>query len=659
MNIAVTTVVVCFLPGLLVGWALPRGPTRWMVWSAALPLTLGLTAISMTWLTAFGLPDGPLPVLGAAYVVVLSVVFLSRWAYVRMGSGSEQTTWRPSRTDLLGFCAASVLALGVGYVIVGRGHYASGWDAMNHAFFTRRMIDTASTSMDAVCVTGQPNPQQACGFYPLAADVLWAQIAQLSGGTVGKSMVAFSAVAAPLAMVSAVFAASRRLGAQPLTATAVAVMPVFVGPLWNAVRTGRLTEQAIPCCVVAVALLMASAVRGPERSRVGLLAGITVAGVVLSHTYDVLFAATVAAAILVLLKGRLRAAGILSGAAALLVGLAPVLPQLASAGGERSAVKPAFADLAASLDFWIYDVKRYLPFGFPPPNSYLPAPSTTGTVIISTMVIVGLCAAPLAFAHRSLRFAWPLLISGVIWTVIGIWTGFSDGRLATAISGLWYGAPERPRSMIMAVYGPTALAGLTALALTGYAGIRALVPSRTQRAQGTQRAHARTVVSSAVVVAVTVAVCGLLPATWRPIRADIRNRTPNPTSLEAAGAWLRVHLQPGEVVAGSYNAEYVPWLYADQGIPTFFGIGALKGSAQMDTVARDSSYAHLMGMTSKNAPACPQEWPIGYVITSTRTVPDVPLGYTTQGILQAGHLERVATFPPLTIWQPTRDAWQC
>jgi hypothetical protein len=101
-------------------------------------------------------------------------------------------------------------------------------------------------------------------------------------------------------------------------------------------------------------------------------------------------------------------------------------------------------------------------------------------------------------------------------------------------------------------------------------------------------------------------VCGLLPATWRPIRADIRNRTPNPTSLEAAGAWLRVHLQPGEVVAGSYNAEYVPWLYADQGIPTFFGIGALKGSAQMDTVARDSSYAHLMGMTSKNAPACPQ-----------------------------------------------------
>ena len=65
----------------------------------------------------------------------------------------------------------------------------------------------------------------------------------------------------------------------------------MVGPLWASMLTGRVPEQAGPCLSVGVALLAALAVRSAHPVRLGLLAGLGAADFVLTHSYDVLFAA--------------------------------------------------------------------------------------------------------------------------------------------------------------------------------------------------------------------------------------------------------------------------------------------------------------------------------------------------------------------------------
>ena len=65
---------------------------------------------------------------------------------------------------------------------------------MNHALLTRNILHTGSTAVSSACTSGYAHPVVSCAFYPLAANVSWAQAAVLTGGAVGSAMNAWAVV---------------------------------------------------------------------------------------------------------------------------------------------------------------------------------------------------------------------------------------------------------------------------------------------------------------------------------------------------------------------------------------------------------------------------------------------------------------------------------
>lgn len=671
--------VLAVVPGAILGFALPAGRYRWTVWAASPSITLGLAAVAMGWMPRAGLPDSPRAVLvGELVLAVLGlggahlldrrrsrgrVVTTSHPATRPAGSRVAQLLGRlglPRMGDLVGVGLPSLFTVAFAYVFLGKIAQPPGWDGMNHAFFTRRMIDAGTTATEAVCVTGSTHVEPSCAFYPLAANTLWAQTAELTGGRVGTAMLGWAIVVGPLALVAGVYAATRMLGGRPLVAMCAAAMPTLLGPLWISLRTGRITEQAAPCMAAGVAILVALALRGRHPLRIGLLAGLSGIGIVMSHSYDVLFMGTLALGMLWVLRERFLVRRMLLGLATMVttavVGLLPFVGAILGANAERTANDPVYDNFRQSAAFWIKDFDRYVLFGFPPPgtrSSVLDVPTISAALWITLVV---LCASPLCFLLRPLRWARPWVAAGFVWTAIGIWTSYSTSPVALALGGLWYGIRERVRNMIMPIYGLTALAGACAIGIVLWWSVSRVV--RRLRSSRFGAPHASAVAALALVCALTA--LAVPRSSWSPLRTDLLNRSPVGRDYVKTYQWLQANTSRDAVVAYDRHLEFMTWSYADYDTGLLFGIPPLEASSRANYDERWAAFDWLVdNKDAKPAGCLVRKFNIEYLAVGQRRMPAWSPNYSRPRLAASDKVELVHEDGKLRVFKVTDTGRAC
>jgi hypothetical protein len=636
----VVTLLVALGPGVGIGYAVPAGPARWAVWASAPVLTMGLASIGLAWLNALGLPSGAWAVLGVEILVVLVAVGVGQRVDRQSDGGDEHRSlrelWRVRWIDLVALAVPGALFLAVAEAMLGGFRYPPGWDGENHGYLTRAILDTGSTDVARVCTDGTSGSPASCHFYPLAMDVAWAQTVAISHGLVSTSMLTWAIVIAPLGLLVALYAAVRMLGGSAIVAGCVGLGPAVLGPLWVGVMAGRVPEEAAPGFSAAVGVLAALAVRGRYPVRMGLLAGLGMAGVLISHTYDVLFAATVAVALTCAgpLIGRARdvagglkrrSIGRALGAAALagLFTVGPYGSSLLGADGERASTQPQnVGDFAGAWHFWVLDVRRYSTFGFPAPGDHAGWPHLTLVHLVTWIAIVAIIASPLCLVLPRLRWARPWLGLFLFWTAVGIWTSYSDDAVATYLAGLWYGGAERLRVMVLPIYATMTVAGICAIALA----LQWLFERGSARSAGWTRA--------AVPTAATVVVLGLVAVGLHvrrdpalPLRQDLTQRTATTSSYPRVFRWLAAHTTSGQVVAADRNVEFMVWSYADHGTGLLFGIPPLITASKPNAAARDAVWDWLVDNPGATPSGCDvRKFDVAYLVVGTKRMP----GYASQ-----------------------------
>ncbi|MET7945989.1 DUF6541 family protein [Micromonospora sp. NPDC005324] len=635
--------LVAVVPGALLGFALPPGRYRWVAWAASPALTLGLIALAMAWLPALGLPDSASAALVAELLVAGAAVALSQLLYRRRKAadqqpaaergaddtnGDQHRSWvsrfrirpvLPRRADLIAVTVPSVVSLAYGWAMVGRLAATPGWDAMNHGYMARRILDTNSVDIPSVCSSGSTDTVTSCEFYPLAENVAWAQATHLSGGLLSTTMTAWAIVIGPLALVAGIYAAVRVLRGGPVIAAAAATAPAFLGPMWTSLITGRVNEQTAPCLAGGVALLLALSLRGPHPVRLGLLAGLGGAGIVMMHSYDVLFVGVLALGFLLVVPGALtwRRSGAGIGAAAV-AGLVPILPLIGvilGAGGERITEPPdLLGQWGKAIEYWVTDPQRYVLWGFPAPGNDAQLDGLAVQVGV-WIVIACLLASPLSLVLPQVRWARPWLLAGVLFTLMGIWTVASGSSAAQALAGLWYGDAERPRSMIFPVYGVLTVAGATVIGL----GVQWLLVRFVARA-GTLRGSAVPTAIAAAVVVASLASLALVPDTWRPLRKTMVQRAPVGPEYTRTFEWLAEHTPPDKVVAYDRHRQFMSWAHADYGVPTLFGIPPLEKVGRDNYTDRWRAFSWLVNQKKapKNQGCTVRRFGIEYVVVGGR-----------------------------------------
>ncbi|MGW5672087.1 DUF6541 family protein [Micromonospora sp. NPDC003776] len=625
---------VAIVPGALLGFALPPGRYRWAAWAASPALTLGLTSLAMSWLPKLGLPHSALAVLVAELLLAGLAVLGSRLVARGLVEPAEDGTRpglrarlrlpsvRPHWSDVVGVTVPALISVAFGWLILGRLNAPPGWDAMNHGFLTRRIMDSGSVLISSACTTGATDTALSCSFYPLAANVSWAQAAELSGGRISTVMTAWSIVLGPLALVAGVYAAVRALGGRPIVAACAAAAPAVLGPMWLSVVTGRITEQTAPSVAGAVALLIALALRGRHPVRVGLLAGLAGAGIVMTHTYDVLFIGVLALGMAVTLTGRPVWRRVGAGLAAMVVaGLVPLLPLigvLLGANGERiSNPPPLLGKYDESWEYWVTDPQRYILFGFPQVGGRDYQLDVPTIQVALWIVIPCLLLSLFALVLRPLRWARPWLVAGVIFTLLGFWTSASDSPTATTLSSLWYGVRERVRSMIFPVYGLLTVAGAVVLGLA-IAWLVSLLAARARALRGSSVPAA----AAATLVVLALLGLGAAPDSWHAIRNEMKSRTPLGKSYPEAFRWLQQNTPPGSVVAYDRHREFMSWSYADYDVPLLFGIPPLPGLPTENYEKRWDAWNWLVNSEDARPAGCEvRRLNISYVVTGKRKMP--------------------------------------
>ncbi|MFD0782638.1 DUF6541 family protein [Micromonospora azadirachtae] len=687
----ITTLValaVAVVPGALLGFVVPPGRYRWAVWASAPALTLGLTTVAMGWLPKLGLPESATAVLVVELLLAVAAIVVSRFfpaglvpAERRSDGDGPQTAEasattgraalltrfrlpmvRPRWGDMIGVGVPAVVSVAYGWVLLGRLIAPPGWDAMNHGYFTRRILDLGSATIASACSTGSTESTLTCSFYPLATNVSWAQAVELSGGRISTAMTAWSILVGPLTLVAGVYACVRLLGGRPVVASAAALAPTFIGPLWYSVVTGRITQQTGPAMAVGIALLAALTLRGRHPVRLGLLTGLAGAGLVMSHTYDVLVVAVLAVGLLVLIRQRMTVRSAAAGAAAGVIGgiaaLAPFLGPLTSANGERDSNQPALlGQLGEAFEYWVTDQQRYVLLGFPQPGGadyQLSVPSIRVGLVIT---IACLLASPLSLVFRQLRWARPWLITGVVFTAIGVWTTYSDSAPAMLLSGLWYGVRERLRSMIFPVYGVVAVAGAVAIGLA----VQWLVTRLVTRARSWRESTVPAAVAAGLLVLV-VAGLSALPATWHPLRGEFKRRAPVGEDYVRTYEWLAKNTPPGKVVAYDRHRQFMTWSYIDYGVPVLFGLPPLPVFDVQNYDRRWNAWNWLVNDEAATPAGCDvNRFGIEYVVVGGGRY--MPGGwerhYTPDLIKVSTRLSLVQQFGKIDIYQVTDQGRAC
>jgi hypothetical protein len=661
---AAVTVVLAFLPGGLLAFAVPAGRLRWVGFAAAPALTLGLAGAAMTWLPWLRLPSGAGAVLVAELAVAAAAVLAARPGRRRAGDpdGGERrpqpspAAWRlrVPRSDLLGVAVPATVAILVGWVLLGRLVAPPGWDAMNHGILTRRILEAGSVAITSACSTGSTDPGVSCRFYPLAADVVWAQAVLLTGGGVGAAMTAWAIVVGPVALVAGVYAGVRVLGGGPVVAGAAAAAPAFLGTMWTPMLIGRVTEQTGPCLAGGVAVLVALALRGRHPLRAGVLAGLACAGLALTHTYDLLFVGVLALGLVALLRVPFRWARALAASAALaattVAAMLPMLGALLTANDERTSSPPdppgRYLD---AFHHWVTQPGRYVLFGHPRPGRDDPFDLSAVHVALA-LTLLCLLAAPLCLVLRDLRWARPWLAAAALFTALGVWTMSSGSAPAMLVASFWYGNPVRLRNMISPVYGVLAVAGAVAIALV-LARLRAALARRAQAVQGVAAA------------ALVVALAGLaaLPESWRPLRVALARRAPVGPAYVDAFRWLDRNTPPGSVVAYDRHMEFMTWSYADHGTPLLFGIAPLPSGDRDNYAARWRAWNWVVASPGAPPAGCEvRRFGVAFVAVGERHMPGATrFHYTRERLDRTDRLELAHRAGGIRIYRVTDAGRSC
>jgi hypothetical protein len=669
---ALVTVLISVVPGGLLGFAVPSGRARWATFASAPVLTLGLTAASAAWLGAIGLPNSVQAVLVLEFAFALVIIAVGRVLARRgievtphhaaaddaddatmldesspgyaqaAGSTATATVQRTSAPaasragaldrlrgagwlpDLLALGVPSVIALVFGHHLLGRLRYPPGWDAMNHGILTRDMLKAASTSMSSACVTGSTHGQVACSFYPLATDISWGQGAVLSGGDVSTAMLAWSEVVGPLAFVAAVFTAVRILGGRPVVAGAASLACVFLSPIWAALITGRPPEAFGSAFAVAIAVLARLALRGAHPAALGLYAGIGVGGVVMTHSYDVLFAVVLTAAfVLAGARGiRLRptAVGVVGLVAGAAFSLAPYGKAISTGGSERSlAILPPRFDgrLGAAIHYWIFEPQRYVVLGYPSPDA-THHPHALAARIGLSITVVCLAASISCLVYRSLRWARPWLATWAVWMAIAVWTSTSNGALAKKLSGLWYAVNERERVMLAPLYGVLVVAGACGIGLTAQWLLSALRAHRLRVRPGLIAAP----LAAALAVAAIVGVTAVRSSRIQLQEALVRH-APRGAMYPEMFAWLADHTPKGAVLGYIRHRQFMTWSYADDGVGLLFGMTPVRTQAKHDYDLRTMAWNWLVDNPDSSPAGClVRKYNIAYVVVGGHMYPE-------------------------------------
>jgi uncharacterized protein DUF6541 len=653
--------VVALVPGGVLGFTVPPGRERWMAWAAAPVLTLGLTAVAMAWTQALGLPSGAMAVLVVEVVLAVAIV-ISSWAAPRALARRRRTHspktaprapsargWLlgpralPGAADLIALAVPAAICVTFAELIIGGFRFPPGWDGMNHAEMTRNILVSGSTAISSVCTTGSFHSAESYGFYPLAADVSWAQISTLGGVHLSSAMSAWAVVVAPFATVLVLYATVRLLGGTPVVAACAGLVPAFIGPLWESMQSGRITEEAGAALAVATGVLAALAMRGKNPVRMGLLAGLATAGLLLTHTYDILFAGTVAVAILFTIPGRIHLPVVLRGLVptglATLVAIGPFRTALLGANGERKAAPPI--DLhryGAMFWYWVTDFNRYIMFGYPLPGGGPFQQHVTTVRIALWLTIVCFCASPLCFVFGRLRWGRPWVALWVVWTAIGWWTSTSNSAPALSLSGMWYGVPERVRVMILPLYGLTALAGACGLALAAVTVTRWVFG----RPRTVRYASAAAAVG-ALLLLVPLTALGATGSARGNVRAHLAQFAPHGDSYQRTFQWLADHTSRGSVVAYDRNIDFITWSYADYRVRFLLGIPpvATKSGSRRDWTDRRKAWNWLVDNPGTAPSGClVNKYAIEYVVVGSPQIPGWKPTYSRT---------RLATSPNVTL----------
>jgi hypothetical protein len=520
------------------------------------------------------------------------------------------------------------------------------------------MLERGGTAVSDACRTGWPAGKVSCKFYPLAADISWAQTVGLTGGRISTAMVTWAAILGPLILVPALYAVVRMLGGRPVVATCAAALPAVVGPLWAQQVDGRVTG-AIPGLSITVALLTALALRGRHPVRLGLLAGIGLAGLVMVHTYDALFAGTAAVALFAFLDGgRVRPRKLLVGAAAVAVGalgcLAPLVPALLGANGERAAITPKFlGQFGAAVHYWVTDPQRYALFSYPDAGGRV-RPITLVVAIGMVVVMTALVLSFASFALDQLRWVRPWVVLAVLWTGIGIWTTTSDDAVAQGLAHLWYGGAPRLRDRVFPCFTLMVVAGACV------AGVGLERAWRRLRS-GSARWVAWLPSTAAAVVVVLLLALGTVPDASASLRTSLGVRTVDSAAYPRVFAWLHRHTAKDGVVVYNRNYEWMPWSYGDYGTKGLFGIGPV---APVRAAASNKRWAVWLVLTNtpNSAPAgcLVRRFDVEYLVTGPRHIPaGAGSQYRHVGAAQSPYLQLVHRDGGLRVYEITEAGRVC
>lgn len=554
--------MVLVLPGLLVASAM-RMPLRSVLTFAYIPLfSLAFIFIVGEVADLVGLRFGVSPLLAGA--LILALVAMMRRKRPRLACGD-----RPRREFAILACAV-IIGLGI-WAASAHGHAAvpPGVDAAHHGFFTARILDIGSTSVDDVLVSDPAGKHKAVAFYPLAMHAAAASIVHLSGADVGSVLVVFTVLFAAVVWPLGVFVLALRIFPERRRAAGFAalVCPLLAFFPYSPIQFGDVAVVVgmalVPVAIVALYDIVELACArstgggrwrnaGPDLADRVAIAALAVVAIVAVHSSQLALIAIVVVGLVAEAAWQVRSAAVIGRILALfvavgVVGLALMAPTVARAAegiAERSGFdNTPTRSLSESLR----------------PALALDSGAFADSQPQLLFAALGFAGVAVAVAHR--RWGFAASFAAII--MIMVWSAFSDDPVGKLLGLPWY-------------HGPSRIGWNRALFVTVFAGVAAestLRAARTLRAQSWRAG----ILAASVVVAALTASQGVMNA-----RALLERSFAEDTIVDgdskAAFDWLADNVGDDETVAIDVNqlglsVDNSLWMYAYSGVRPLFGWG--------------------------------------------------------------------------------------
>lgn len=655
---SVALLVLAFGPGAALAWAAtaPASRARYALLSASPALTLGLIASALGWSGALDLGWSALTILVlelalAALAVIARLVRhrpVTRLTWPHVASG-----WARRRRDLGALAGAQAIVLGIGVWLLGRLTAAPGWDAMNHGFMARMLMDHGAVAPGELCATGSTHTAPACEFYPLAPHVLWVQTAELTGQPLSRGLLATAMVLGPSIAVLGVFVIARYLGAATSLAFAAASACGLVGPIWQMLDTGRITAQLGAALSPVVAMVVFLALRYRRARAVTVLSGVALGGLLVVHTYDVVLGAVFGIGLLLTHPVRwrpIRRTATILGSVLLgiLLVVGPQWKGLLGAGGQRSVMEPSFpGDLSAGLWYWL-STPRYIGLQISHHDGVEVAWAHSPIAWIGVCVIVvGALLGVVASLHHRWRWLRPFALTYAFTLGLAVYLSSSSSALRDAVGSLFYGSGERVFWAGMLAPAVLSVAGwAAALSLLAHAVRRRL----NSKAHSQDRADRVVLPLASVVALLLVALVVVVQPVVPRSPSAFAARTPTSPAYGRVAHWLTGHLRPGAVVADDLHRDFVTWMAIDQQVPVLVGMVPITEPGQRDWEQRQRVWRVITGIIKPSSACLDDPYDVQFVVTSTQHMPFGLRSYKPSELRASPYLTLVHRDGPLRVY---------